>query len=151
MEIKNIFRIILLSTILFPILGIVMSELTVTNHSQEIQDLLEWDGYEGVFWMQPGAEELSSSFFIGIGALLLLVIALIITYVGLFLFKPWSRTLIVILAVITLISSPFMGVFIALPILTTLNEISSILFGVVLAMIYLQPLSDEFKKSNKAI
>lgn len=144
MNIKIIFRILLLATLVLPIIAIVYTEMSIPYQSKDMQDLLAWDGYGGLMSpvnIDPNLE------MIWIGVLVLMLILILVGYVGLFLFKKWGRTITVSITIISFLLTPFMGILVALPVTATIDGISCMLFGIVLSMAYLPPLESEFNKT----
>ena len=146
MNIKIIFRSLLIASVLLPIIGAVSTELTISSQSTELQQLIAWDGYDGLFWLHPQSEEITTAFLIIAGIGTALFILCIIGLIGIFLFKKWGRTITVLMTLVATISQPFMGVLVVMPIASTLYGVSTMAFGALLCMAYLQPISSEFNK-----
>jgi len=144
MNLKLIFRILIILSILLPIIGITHTELTMDSQTQEVQDLLEWDGYAGIYWSADNSDELTSEYYITLGILALLLILIIVGLVGMYLFKKWGRTLTVVLTIISICSIALMGVTVALPTYIILNDISNLFFGAIICMSFLEPINNEF-------
>lgn len=75
---------------------------------------------------------------------LLYAIVGIIAFIGLFLFKPWARTLNVALVPVALAFWPLAGYTVSSGWAQALDYIALILWGAVLAVAYLTPLSERF-------
>jgi hypothetical protein len=81
--------------------------------------------------------------FLGIVAVLL--IGMLVSYVGMFFFKPWARTLALVTTIISIALIPFSGAALSSAAEQALFETSSILWGVILALAYWAPVvSDRF-------
>ena len=146
MEIKNTFRILLLVSVILPIAGIVLTLFNISSEPEDIQNLIAWDGYNGIFWTFEEPET-STKYLVELGSLLIFILFIIIAYIGLFLFKPWSKPLIIVVTIASLALVPLTGVTVVMPIPAMLNEISSIVYGAILCMLYIGPLSNEFNKT----
>lgn len=81
--------------------------------------------------------------FLGIVAVLL--IGMLVSYVGMFFFKSWARTLALVTTIISIALIPFSGPALSSAAEQALFEISSILWGMILALAYwASPVSDRF-------
>lgn len=78
----------------------------------------------------------------GVAAVLLL--AWLASLVGLFLYKPWGRTLSLYSTFAALLVTPFIGVLLSSGIESALFDASSMVWGAVLALSYFSPVSDRF-------
>ena len=146
MNIKIIFRSLLIVSVLLPIIGAVATEITISSQSTELQQLIAWDGYDGIFWIHPDSEEISTAFLVAAAIGMTFFILCIVGLIGMFLFRKWGLTITVLMTLVATISQPFMGVLVAMPIASTLYGISTMAFGALLCMAYLQPISSEFNK-----
>jgi len=144
MSMKNIFRFLVVVSILFPIIGMVWTEYSMANQIEEVQELQAWNGYGGMLWFHPDETEIPMSFIVAVGTALLLLLTCIVAITGLLFFKKWARTLMVIVTIVGFAFLPFIGVVIIMPISATLESISTVCFGALIAMAYLEPLKNEF-------
>ncbi|WP_134084367.1 hypothetical protein [Thiohalophilus thiocyanatoxydans] len=145
MNIKNTFRILILLSFILPLVGVSYSIFSIDSQSPQIQEIVSWHGYGGFF--DTEYEEPSNTELLLFSALIIFVAVILAGCIGLFFFKKWGRTVVVISGALSLILLPFNGVIVELAYESALNEISSILFGAILAMSYLPPLSQEFENT----
>jgi hypothetical protein len=75
---------------------------------------------------------------------LTVLITYILAFFGLFNFRPWAPRLALISTVLTVLCLPTMSVSINSPWAAALNEISTILWGAVLTLVYFSPLKEKF-------
>jgi hypothetical protein len=71
--------------------------------------------------------------------------------IGLYFFQPWSRTLAVAMTVLSLLFYPLLGVSVESGWAALLLELSTTLWGAVLAMSYVSSLSTRFEAKPPAI
>ena len=142
MKPTSIFRLLIILSLILPFAGMAYSNLMFESFSAETQDILSWDGHGGVF--DTGTEEVSNKELVVVGLAVVLAIAMVIGYLGLFLFKRWGRLTVVIISIIAFLFMPFIGISITPATELLLDDISNIMFGSVIAMSYLPPLSDKF-------
>lgn len=83
----------------------------------------------------------------GMGALVLLVIGVAST-VGLYQFRPWAPRLAVIATVLALLLAPLLGASACSGYAMALHEMSSMLWGAVVALAYFSPLRDCFVRTD---
>jgi len=74
----------------------------------------------------------------------------IVAIIGLFSFQPWSRNLAVSMTLLTLLAYPLLGVTIASGWAQLFSNLSTLLWGVVLAMSYFSSLAARFVASPTA-
>ncbi len=72
----------------------------------------------------------------------------ILAAVGVFFIQDWGRHLFAAMCLLALIMSPLNGVSITNPLETFLLDVSATLDGVILALVYLSPLSDFFGEKS---
>lgn len=77
-----------------------------------------------------------------------LLLATIVSIVGLYQFRPWSPRTALYVSVASLLIYPLIDVQIVSPWSQLLTEVSAMLWGVVLAMAFLPPLSQRFQGSR---
>lgn len=82
---------------------------------------------------------------IDIGLLILMLILFSAALIGLLLFKNWGRTAFILCGVVGFPVIMMNGPYIASGLSDVLYDLSNICSGVVLAMMYLPPISEEFK------
>ena len=76
------------------------------------------------------------------------VVATIVSYVGLFEWRPWGRKLFLQVTIAGVILELFSGASVASSLVNFLNDINNTLAGVIIAMLYLTPLSQRFEKTQ---
>ena len=86
-----------------------------------------------------------------LGILVLLLIALFIAWIGLFLFWRPARLIYLVVTVLALAVMPFFGPYVETGLSYTLTEATSIVAGIILALIYWSPLRDLFEKPKADI
>lgn len=109
-------------------------EIYWSNFSEEVQRLLQVDGYGSVM---PGAENL----------FILIFLASILCYAGLLFFKIWAVWLLVGLDVVVLILlAPFAGVEISAPVERIAKTLFMMADGAIIALALLTDLRSKFSK-----
>jgi hypothetical protein len=82
--------------------------------------------------------------------LLVFYFCIFVDYIGLYLFKPFARSLYVILYIIVAIYTITNSQFIILThIENTLSSITSLLSGIIISLLYFSPISNYFVKHKK--
>ena len=76
------------------------------------------------------------------------ILATVAGVVGLFLFKGWGRSLSLYSTIAAFLLYPLLGPTLYSPLEETLYEISSLLWGAILAMAYWSPFSHRFSADN---
>lgn len=84
----------------------------------------------------------------GFGALVLFIVG-VASFVGLYLFRSWAPRLAIIATALAMPITILIGPMAVSGWTTTLNELSSMLWGVVLILPYLSPLRERFAKSDR--
>ncbi len=101
-----------------------------------------WDGHGGVL---GGFPEQSSNWDWAIAFVMIACFVLfLVANVGTFMFKRWGRTLLVVTTFFLIVASPALGITIILPYQGVFMDVSTMLFGGLLAMAYLPPISEKF-------
>jgi len=109
-------------------------EIYWSNFSEEVQRLLQVDGYGSII---PGAENL----------FVLIFLASILCYAGLLFFKIWAVWLLVGLDVVVLILlAPFAGVEISVPVERIAKTLFMMADGAIIALALLTDLRSKFSK-----
>ena len=86
-----------------------------------------------------------SVIFVAVAGLMVVIVS---TYAGLFLFKRWARTLAIIITLVGVATAPFFGPQLASALAGTVFYASSVLWGAILAIAYFSPLSSRFGANN---
>jgi hypothetical protein len=84
----------------------------------------------------------------GLAVAAVLLVAGLAAYIGLFRFSSWAPRLSVAVTILALLFLPFLGSTAQSGVATSLNEASSVLWGVVLALVYWSPLAERFARSD---
>jgi len=93
----------------------------------------------------------SSLALFGAGVLVLITAGgIVTTVVGLYLFQPWSRTLAIWMTALGLLFNPLFGISMQSGWAQLLLDVSSVLWGAVLAMSYVSSLSSRFAARENA-
>lgn len=82
---------------------------------------------------------------LAIAVLLVVLVATVAGFIGLFLLKRWGRTLSLVLTLIGLPLYLLLGPTLQSPVETMLAEASSLLWGACLALAYFSPVSDRIE------
>ncbi|MFL6519512.1 MAG: hypothetical protein ACJ8NS_04770 [Chthoniobacterales bacterium] len=147
MKPRLVFKLLIVSTVLFPILTAVIGALPFTTLPIPLSEFLR---------SQPTG---SAAMFAGFprSLILLLGIAVVIVvlaaFVGLWRFRRWGRALYVAVTVVYAVCMPLMGPLVLPASLTPLFYVGYLIQGAVIAMAYLPPVADVFatKRSNQAM
>jgi len=84
----------------------------------------------------------------GLGALVIFIISTA-SFVGLYLFRSWAPRLAIIGTTFAIPISILVGPMVASGWATTLNALSSMLWGIVVILPYLSPMRERFAKSDR--
>ena len=140
------------SLVLSPAVGVagaVYSLMTASHFSQDWQDLLAWNG-DGA-WLLAGSpediEDISGIEWLTVGALLAFFLVAIANQIAMYFFWPPSRHIYAIVCVIGYGLTPFFGLTVQPPLETLGYELSAFIAGVTLAMAYLPPVAEKFKRA----
>lgn len=142
MPITSLFRTILIAGLVFAISSVVAGLSLTETLPPSLQDYL----------MQVEGEEISSGraiFFLLI-VLSIFIILPIIT-VGIWKFKPWARTLYVVISVVFIPFYPIMGPVVMNGWQAMLYDLSLMLEGILIAMMFTGEINERFKKSNASV
>lgn len=83
-----------------------------------------------------------------VAVLLLTIVAMTVGIVGLYFFKPWARSLSFLLTVAGTPVAAFAGPTLVSGLESTLWEISTLLWGAILALAYYSPVADGFRANS---
>jgi hypothetical protein len=134
MNYRNIFRILVLLSLVLA----VMSATCDFIFPNEVVDKL----FAYFFELKPMDIEVDP---IDIGLLVLMLVLLLAALSGLLLFKNWGRIAFVLCGVVGFPIIMMSGPYITSGLSGVLYDLSNITSGVILAMMYLSPVSEEFK------
>lgn len=133
------YRTLLLASLAFGILGAVFDTVVPSalpdafSQAQEAYDVSQTTTY---------------LLLTGVGALVLFIIG-IASFVGLYQFRSWAPRVAIITTALAIPITVLIGPTAVSGWTTILNELSSMLWGVVLICLYLSPLRERFTKSDR--
>lgn len=81
-----------------------------------------------------------------LGLMVLLLLALIVAWIGLFVFWQPARLLYLVTTVLALLLMPFFGPYVETGLSYTLTEAASIVAGIILALVYFSPLKELYER-----
>lgn len=148
MNVKKLYRICIVTSLVLLQLGIIYSQFIFSPESKEIEILFSWDGYGGLLYNRPGKNSSGLNIFL-LPLFLVAIVAYLAGIIGMYFFKRWARTTIVILTIASFIYYLFMGIIVSLPSVILLHELSTFLTGIFICMAYLPPLNKEFITPKK--
>ncbi len=131
------------------IAGAIYSLLAFSHFSQDWQDLITWNG-DGSWIPMDDSVELGASELLFIGAFLTFALAAIANQIAMFFFWPPSRHIYAIVWVIGYGLTLGLGLAVQPPLETVGYQLSAFIGGVTLAMAYLPPVADRFRRRGAA-
>ncbi len=144
MEVKNIFRTLLVLSFALSIMAVIYPHLGLHEMSEDLGIILMWNGYGGLFPFHEG-DEWRAAAIVGLIIVMLLLIVLVVGFVGSFFYKSWGRTSLAISTFFIILINPIWGLVVTLPIEMLLYEVSGAAFYIALTMSFLPPLKQEFE------
>jgi hypothetical protein len=99
---------------------------------------------EEQYWNQVS----TGGFVFRLSIFVLYVVASLVAFVGLYLFKRWARTANLVLAALVVIVSPALGHLVLSGLAHGLGELALLLWGAVLGLAYFSPISERFAPSS---
>ncbi|WP_217523153.1 hypothetical protein [Vibrio metschnikovii] len=139
MPITTLFRVILISGLVTSIVGIIAGFSLSETLPPILQEYLlqaekkEVSNFEMVFLLVASL------------ALLALLVLLPVSTAGLWKFKRWARTLYIVISIVFIPLSIFVGPIVMNSWEAMFNEIAILLEGILIAMIFMGPISEKFK------
>ncbi|EKO3608650.1 hypothetical protein GCS56_003305 [Vibrio metschnikovii] len=136
MPITTLFRVILISGLVTSIVGIIAG----FSLSETLPPILQ------EYLLQAEKKEVSNfeMVFLLVASLALLVL-LPVSTVGLWKFKRWARTLYIVISIVFIPLSIFVGPIVMNSWEAMFNEIAILLEGILIAMMFMGPISEKFK------
>ncbi|WP_332420274.1 hypothetical protein, partial [Vibrio metschnikovii] len=136
MSITTLFRVILISGLVTSIVGIIAG----FSLSETLPPILQ------EYLLQAEKKEVSNfeMVFLLVASLALLVL-LPVSTVGLWKFKRWARTLYIVISIVFIPLSIFVGPIVMNSWEAMFNEIAILLEGILIAMMFMGPISEKFK------
>ncbi len=128
------FRLLLIASLIFGLVGAFFDVMFPSAIPEALSDAQE---------AHDAKLSMPTLIYLGLGALIS-VITSVTAFIGLYIFRPWAPRLAIIATALTMLIYPALGVSLFSGWAASLNEISSILWGVVLAMVYFSPLKERF-------
>ena len=133
---KGFLRILVVAEIVLGIISIVVSLLTESSLPEPLRAFLDAES----------EAEITGREMILLAAAIPLIILLIVSSIGLFLFWRPARILYLITIVTGLLLTPFFGPYVDAGWGTTFQEAAIIVSGIILTLIYFSPLKDLYEK-----
>jgi hypothetical protein len=146
---KTLFRLLLIA----PLLGMVVGALVPASPyeiSEDWRTISEWHG-NGGFYERLGPFASSSSTLVRFAEIWLFAVCLILlltVYVGLFLFWRFARLANLLLTIAFLVSAPWAGLVVLLPVEAALFDFTTLCEGAVIALCYASPVKNYFERSD---
>jgi len=138
MSAKNLFRCLVAISLLSFLAAMAVTQLA-TDVPAEWKTLFEWNG-NGSYW--DGLEE-NRWILLGLG--IPLVILAIAAQIGMFLFWRLARPAYAAIVAVTVLTTPFAGLVVQLPLEAAWWSLSAIADGAIIALSYSQPFSSYFE------
>ena len=132
------FRVILASSVAAGVVGIIVMTLSEANLPFELQRYVS----------QQAVGPMSARDLVAIVIWVPAMVITLIAAIGMFIFWRPARALALIGTLLALAALPFSEPFVATGLATLFNEGSSILWGMVLALVYWSPLAQRFARSG---
>jgi hypothetical protein len=143
MQLKYLYRLFLL----IPFLA-VAAGFSVGHYPGEIsadwKTVLEWHGDGDLLYNISIPESLWGRALM-IAICIAILVALIVSTVGMFLFWRFARSWYLVLTVVLLLSLPFSGLTVYLPLQEFFNQIALMFEGAAIAMAYFSPIKSHFE------
>ena len=135
MTLKSLFKLAIFSMILFSVLGAVVADVYITTLPTVLQEYL----------LQTSEVETSDS----VGIYIVFTVLLLISVIGIWTYKNWARYLylILIFGSFFLLNEPT----VMNPIESILDYLSSLAEGILIALMFFTPLSNDFKAKTKIV
>ncbi len=140
MTLKGFYRLLVVLELFVPMCGIIYRLCASITASEESRNLLAWHGY-GAMISDP---------LMNAGSCITLVLAVLVltgvlaVQVGLFFFRPWARSALLLLAGLRILAAVAFGISIQLPVEAACYEFGNLACGAVLALTYFSPLRHSF-------
>jgi hypothetical protein len=135
---KGQFRWLVTASVAVTILGVVVSLAGESSLPAPLRDYLA---------LQSEAD-LTASDIALVAVVIPLLIALLVSIIGLYCFWRFARPLTVIVWIVGLVLPVFTGPTVDPALATSLNELAAVLTGIILAVIYLTPAKTWFEKTH---
>jgi len=102
------------------------------------------------YWESQVNAEMTTGDWVLFGVSMLVLVASIIIYVGLYLFRPWSKSLLLPINVVGLLLAPLYGPAVMTGWASTLSYFAALVGGGVLFLAYLSPVRQMFTGGSDA-
>jgi hypothetical protein len=133
----SVFRILVVSSAIFYLAWILLPYVP-RDYTPPVKDLLSSSGYGASAWV------MNPAFYFSVGA------GKLLASIGLFLFRPWGRWLLLAVVVTSLASVPFAGISVGVPLDSIVGYFTSLTDGAVLALAFCSPIADVVRKDAEA-
>lgn len=136
------FRTSVVAAPLIDALAVIYMMSATPSFTQDWQDLLAWSGDGGIL---TDEEELAPKDIVMIIVILVYALIALGNQIALFFYWKPSRTIYIILTILGLLATPFLGLTVAPPLEMLGHELSLYISGATLALAYFSPVSERFK------
>ena len=131
---KRIFTILILTALALQAITFVIPYYWGLIYTNEEMELLAWHGYGAQLDVYGPSLYILSAVYV-------------LVYIGLIFYKAWAKPSFLLITIISIAITPFMGITINEPINNILGYTLSLIDGAILTMLYLTSVSNEFTKS----
>lgn len=145
----TIFRWTLVLSPAIAVVGGVYSLVAASHFSQDWQDLIAWNG-DGSWLPMEAPEEVGGNELLMVGALLAFLVVAVANQIAMFFFWSPSRHTYAVLCVIGFSLTLALGLTVQPPLETLCYGLSEFVAGVTLAMAYLPPVAERFRRQDGA-
>lgn len=135
---KGQFRWLVTASVFVTILGVIVSVVGESSLPVPLRDYME----------SQSEADLSTGDIVLVAVSIPLLIALVVSIIGLYCFWRFARPLTVIVWLIALVLQVFAGPTVDSGLATSLYELGAVLTGIILAVIYITPARAWFGKTN---
>jgi phosphoglycerol transferase MdoB-like AlkP superfamily enzyme len=133
---KRLLRILVVAELLMIVLGVAVALLTEPSLPEPLRD-----------WVQAEAEvEPTAGFLVLTGFGFLMVVALVVSNIGLFFFWRFARPLYLVTTLAPVLLLPAFGPDVSSGWAAMFDDLGMILSGIIIALIYWSPLRDLFER-----
>jgi len=141
MNSSTLFRVAVIAEPITAILAGFQTALLTPMYSEDWQLLLAWSGDGGMF---NNGEELHARDVILISLALAIFVIYLANQIGLFFYWKPSRLIYVFITATGFALAPFLGLTVAPPMEVFWTQLSALISGITLALLFFSPISDRF-------
>lgn len=142
MSMTTLFRSIMIGSLVLEVMSVIAGETLSQTLPAPLRQYLATEGVE------LSQDEAIKMLVIALTLVVPSLIALIVAIVGIWKFKPWARTLYVVLSILTFLVPLALGPVIMNPWENLFMSLAELSGGIVLAMMFLPPIAHEFEKNK---